>query len=58
LSTGGGGEVVKNNFLLKNIFGTKGNNNLQVFNQLNLAALDVYYLTIKLMAAILKLLDE
>jgi hypothetical protein len=36
---GGGGEVVKNNFLRKKIFGTKGTNNLQVFNHLNSAAL-------------------
>jgi hypothetical protein len=35
----GGGVVVKNNFLRKNFFGTKGTNNLQVFNHLNLAAL-------------------
>ena len=34
-----GGEVVKNNFLRKIFFGTKGTNNLQVFNHLNLAAL-------------------
>ena len=39
--TGGGrgGVVVKNNFLRKKFFGTKGPNNLQVFNPLNLAAL-------------------
>jgi hypothetical protein len=36
---GGGGEVVKNNVLRKFFFGTKGTNNLQVFNHLNLAAL-------------------
>jgi hypothetical protein len=35
----GGGEVVKNNFLRKTFSGTKGTNNLQVFNHLNLAAL-------------------
>jgi hypothetical protein len=39
LATGGGGGVVKNNFLRKKFFGTKGTNNLQVFNHLNLAAL-------------------
>jgi hypothetical protein len=32
-------KVVKNNFLRKIFFGTKGTNNLQVFNHLNLAAL-------------------
>ena len=33
------GGVVKNNFVRKIFFGTKGTNNLQVFNHLNLAAL-------------------
>jgi hypothetical protein len=30
LATGGGGEVVKKNFLRKKIFGTKGTNNLKL----------------------------
>ena len=39
----GGGGVVQNNFLRKKFFATKGTNNLQVFNHLNLAALPLLH---------------